>query len=170
MSVRVEQIGLATLIKEVVACRACHWTWRPAGAATREPCPQCNKVRDVRLRKHAPKNLEKLKEWRAARPGYSTEWNKRYRARALLLVGRGVVACVRCGCDDQRLLEINHKNGGGGKEHKAYGHRFDRAVAKMQRTVEDLELLCRPCNAVHWLESTHGKLPFRVVWEGGNAD
>jgi hypothetical protein len=33
-----------------------------------------------------------------------------------------------------------------------------------KRTTEDLELLCRPCNALHWLEMKYGPLPMRVVW------
>jgi hypothetical protein len=43
-------------------------------------------------------------------------------------------------------------------------------IAKMDRDVDDLELLCRPCNAVHYLEMRHGPLPFRIVWEGGDAN
>ena len=34
----------------------------------------------------------------------------------------------------------------------------------LKRTVDDLELLCRPCNAVHALELLHDPLPFVVVW------
>ncbi len=48
---------------------------------------------------------------------------------------------------------------------KGVGHKFYRDIALMRRTVEDLELLCKPCNAVHALELKHGQLPFRVVWE-----
>jgi hypothetical protein len=66
-------------------------------------------------------------------------------------------------------LEINHVNGGGGKEMKSLGNKFYREIARLRRDVEDLELLCRPCNAVHALELKHGPLPFRVVWSGGNG-
>lgn len=180
---RTEVIGDATLIlgdcrevrsnariKDRVGCRKCEWVWRPAGKTTQEACPQCGIVRDVRDRSGERKpNVEGIKAWRAANPGYSTQWERRYRMRALMLVGRGVVACVRCGCDKAPLLEINHKMGGGAAEHKASGRQFHRRIASLSRSVEDLELLCKPCNAVHALELTHGPLPFRVVWEPVNA-
>jgi hypothetical protein len=38
---------------------------------------------------------------------------------------------------------------------------------RLERDTADLELLCRPCNAIHYLESKYGPLPLRVVWEGG---
>ena len=151
--------------KLVVSCRDCDATWKPAGVATREPCPTCGKLKDVRLRPKAAKNLEKLKEWRAKRPGYSTEWERRYRRRALLVVGRGIVACVKCGCNRPELIEINHINGGGGKELRGLGNKWHRQIAKLERPVDDLNLLCKPCNAVHALELKHGALPFRIVWE-----
>lgn len=166
-------IGNATLYlgdcRESVACRACDWVWKPAGTRTTEPCPKCGKVRDVRKRKYAPRNVDALKAWRAERPGYSTEHDRRARRQALLLVGRGVVACVRCGCDRSELIEINHKEGGGGKELRGVGHKFYRDIAKLRRPVDDLELLCRPCNAIHYLELKHGPLPFRVVWGESDA-
>lgn len=165
---RVEKIGRATLylgIKPVVACRQCDRTWRTTGETTREDCPGCGKKKDVRLRK-APARIGQLKEWRAKRPGYSTEWERRYRRRALLVVGNGAVACVRCGCDLEELIEINHKNGGGGQELKGLVSKWHRMIAKLERDASDLELLCRPCNAIHYLEQKHGPLPFRVTWEG----
>lgn len=152
-------------IKSRVGCRSCEWVWKPSGEATREACPNCGIVRDVRDRNGEKKpNIESIKKWRAERPGYSTEWERRYRLRALMLVGRGTIACVRCGCDQPNLIEINHKNGGGGKEHKSSGRQFHRRIASLDRPVDDLELLCKPCNAVHALELKHGPLPFRVVW------
>ena len=155
-----------TPIKAVVSCRACDWSWKPTTGFGNERCPKCGKVRSVRDRNYkGRKNVAAIKKWRAHRPGYATEWTRRYRRRAVLLVGRGVLACVRCGCDVPELLEINHKNGAGGKEHRELGQRFYTAIAKMRRIVDDLELLCRPCNAVHYLEMKHGPLPFRVVWE-----
>lgn len=171
---RIERIGDATLylgerFKPVVACRACDTTWKPSCTTTREPCPGCGKIKEVRARPKATRNIDGLKVWRAARPGYSTEWERRYRRRALLVVGRGSVSCVRCGCDRPDLIEINHKNGGGGKELRGLGNKWHRQIAKLERPVDDLELLCKPCNAVHALELKHGPLPFRVVWGGSDG-
>jgi predicted RNA-binding Zn-ribbon protein involved in translation (DUF1610 family) len=154
-----------TPIKAVVSCRGCNWTWKPATGFGREACPQCGKVRGVTDRNfEGRKNIATLREWRSHRPGYATEKEREYRKRAVLLVGRGDVHCVRCGCDRAELIEINHKNGGGAKEIKGQSSKFYRAIALMRRPVDDLELLCKPCNSVHALELKYGALPFRVVW------
>lgn len=154
-----------TPIKPVVSCRVCFWTWKPSTGFDVERCPKCGKVRSVRDRdSKGRKNIVAVSEWRAHRPGYATIKEQEYRRRALMLVGRGVLGCVRCGCDRPDVLEINHKAGGGGKELRACGNRFYRDIARLKRGVEDLELLCKPCNAVHALELKHGPLPFRALW------
>lgn len=102
--------------------------------------------------------------YRGSVPGYSRENGRRVRKTALLLVGGGIVRCVRCGCDRAELIEINHKNGGGAKEIKGKGSRMVRDIALLRRAVGDLELLCKPCNAVHALELKHGPLPFVITW------
>ena len=154
-----------TPIKDVVACRACDWTWKPTTGFGHEHCPNCGKVRSVRDRKYEA-NVRPLREWRSHRPGYATESDRTYRRRAVMLVGRGNVACVKCGCDRPEMLEINHVNGGGGVELKGAGHKMYRDIARMVRPVDDLNLLCRPCNAIHYLELKFGPLPFKIVWEG----
>lgn len=151
-----------TPIKAVVSCKQCDWTWKPSTGFGIERCPQCGKIRSVREQKFKP-NLPAIKK-NVKRKKSSSEWERTYRRRAKLLVGRGALICVRCGCDRPDLLEINHKNGGGGKEFKALGNKFYRTIAKMQRSVDDLELLCKPCNAVHALELKYGPLPFKIVW------
>jgi hypothetical protein len=159
-----------TVIRDVATCRACWFAWKPNGDRTTEKCPSCGKRRDVRKREYKP-NVDALKSWRKKNPGYATEHSRKYREIAVQVVSCGRVACVRCGCDDKRLLEINHKNGGGGKEMRAgkASHRFYIDIARLRRPVDDLELLCRVCNAAHYLELKFGTLPFRVVWEGGDA-
>lgn len=176
---RVETIGRATLylgkpngparknpLKGVVSCRGCDWTWKPYSGRSNEPCPQCQRVRRVTVRNYeARKNVAAISDFRKANPGYSSEWERRYRRRAVMLVGRGAVACVQCGCDRPEMLEINHINGGGGLELKGSGHKMYRDIARMIRPVDDLNLLCRPCNAVHYLELKFGPLPFKIMWE-----
>lgn len=157
-----------TAIKSIVACKACDWTWKPSTGFGHEPCPKCNTIRSVRDRNYDGKaNIASLKKHISGGGRRTTEWDRTYRRRAVMLVGRGILACSRCGCNRPDLLEINHKNGGGGVELRALKGKFYRAIAKMDRSVDDLELLCRPCNAVHALELKFGPLPFRVVWEGG---
>lgn len=156
-----------TAIRETARCRPCGWVWRPTTGFSAEPCPHCGVRKDVRKREHQPDVVD-LKKWRAANPQAtrerSTRLTREYRSSALLLVGRGVVACVRCRCDRPELLEINHKNGGGAQEIAGRSQQYIRDIVTLKRGVEDLELLCKPCNSVHALELLHGALPFRVVW------
>lgn len=172
---RVETIGNANvsrtgqLLKDSVACKKCDWVWKPTLRKTIEPCPKCGTVRCVRKRKFPLKSIESLKNWRANRPGYSTETDKRMRHQARLLVGRGEIRCLKCGCNREELLEINHKNGGGGKELRGAGNKFYRDIAKLRRDVDDLELLCRVCNSLHYLELKHGVLPFSIIWNPENV-
>jgi hypothetical protein len=154
-----------TPLKDVVACRVCDWTWKPYSGKSRENCPSCGKIKCVRDRRYES-DLASIKR-PVTRKRTATEWERTYRRRAKLLISGGSMACVRCRCDDERLLEINHKNGGGGIELKAQGNRFYRSIARMERGVDDLELLCRPCNAVHYLEMKYGVAgKFSVTWCG----
>ena len=91
---------------------------------------------------------------------------RRLRLRVLLLVGKGQMQCTKCGCNKPGLLEINHINGGGSKEYHAAGGSggMYRAIANLEPLTEDLELLCKVCNARHYLELRHGALPYAIRW------
>ena len=159
----------ADVIRAVATCRACRWVWRPSSGFISEPCPKCGIVKDVRDRKGkyvTPERFRRMREWRARQPGYSTKATQATRRSALLLVANGDLRCVRCGCDQSALLEINHKNGGGQTDLRGRSQQFYRDIATLKRETDDLELLCKPCNAVHALELVHGPLPFHVVWSG----
>lgn len=102
------------------------------------------------------KVLEMIK--RSMKKGYDKLKNDVYQK-----LGR---KCVYCGCDVYEALEINHINGGGskefstGKNHKS--HRvFYLEILNNKR--QDLEIVCRPCNAVHWLKSK-GIVGHKVSW------
>jgi len=85
-----------------------------------------------------------------------------------VIVGDGPIRCAYCNCDDLRLLEINHKYGGGRKETGTGNDRhpteFYRAIINGTRSIYDLEIACRVCNAHHYLELKYGPLPFTVTW------
>ena len=150
----------------VARCR-CGWAWKPTTGFSREACPRCGVIRDVCRRKDTarPGGLGVLKQLRKADPLYATRLYRKHRLTVLLLVGKGTVACVRCGCPNPDLLEINHKNGGGQIELRGHPD-FYRQIAKLRRATDDLELLCRVCNAHHALELKYGPLPFVVRWQG----
>jgi hypothetical protein len=168
---------MATIIRRELLCRRCGANWHYGGKTTRTACPYCGKPKDARDRSEESKKCvkssgrkEKLVDWYAVREN-RRERGRRYtvllRKRVFFRISGGICPrCVRCGCDDPRLLEINHKNGGGNKEmqHGRKSHRFYLDIANGTRQVDDLELLCKPCNAIHALELRYGKLPMRVIW------
>lgn len=114
--------------------------------------------------KNPEKRKQYMKDWRQAHPDYcQSHWRKWYNKthdKALLRVGNGKLECSRCGEIKKELLEINHKKGGGNIERKQRGVgglEFYRLIANKKRTIEDLELLCRPCNLVHAAELISGR-------------
>jgi hypothetical protein len=48
--------------------------------------------------------------------GLCVPWYKReaLSIQALIIVGKGCIECTNCGCNNIRILEINHLNGGRG--------------------------------------------------------
>ncbi len=95
---------------------------------------------------------------------------RKMRIAILNVISNNNPHCVRCGCDDIRLLEINHKNGGGRKDthNGKCSIAFYRDIYKGKREIDDLELLCKVCNSWHYLELKYGKLPYEVLY--GNKD
>ena len=77
--------------------------------------------------------------------------------------------CARCGCDETRFLDVNHIKGGGYEEHKKRGKKVTKNMILLihtgKRGVEDLNLLCRICNALDYLERKYGHTRLRVVWD-----
>jgi hypothetical protein len=72
------------------------------------------------------------------------------------------VKCTKCGCPVFRCLDINHMNGGGSKE-GLKGEIMRRAIASGRRKTDDLNLLCKPCNIIDYVEREFGELGGR--WE-----
>jgi 5-methylcytosine-specific restriction endonuclease McrA len=65
--------------------------------------------------------------------------------------------CIYCGCDIQEALEINHINGGGHQE-KKYIESGPKSIYYdiIGDKRNDLEIACRVCNSVHYLEIVKG--------------
>src|SRR3990167_5751796 len=104
----------------------------------------------ISLQKDYKRNWEKLNPNKVH--AYQKRWSKQNRLSALLIVGKGEMLCSNCKCDDMLLLEINHENGGGAKEQRLglRGWRFYNAIIKGKRTTNDLNILCKVCNAEHY--------------------
>ncbi|TET08473.1 MAG: hypothetical protein E3J83_03240 [Candidatus Atribacteria bacterium] len=113
------------------------------------------------------------KEEKAKYQAIHREWrNSQQRKRATIkkikifnMISDNNIACNQCGCQNIRLLEINHIDGGGGRETKRKGYSyFLNDIIDGKREVDDLEILCRVCNARHYLESKYGKLPYTIIF------
>jgi hypothetical protein len=77
--------------------------------------------------------------------------------------------CVNCGCDIAEILEINHKNGGGKEEikyvYKGNNISFLRDIALGTRQTSDLEIRCKVCNILHYVETIMGIGGYHVKYE-----
>jgi len=62
--------------------------------------------------------------------------------------------CVRCGIVDKRILQINHKEGKGGKEFKKISPlKLYGMILRGERPIDDLEVRCANCNIIYEYES-----------------
>lgn len=105
------------------------------------------------MRSEKSKLLAKIA--RAKRKEYILLYNKKmyqiYKEKAFRLISGGNIFCRNCKTTNK--LEINHINAGGGKDRKGQGAgTFYRKVALGKRKTNDLELLCRKCNMLHWFK------------------
>jgi hypothetical protein len=103
---------------------------------------------------------EERRNWR--------EQHQRVRAKAIDQLGGR--SCAGCGCDGLVLLEINHINGGGRAAARVRQNRqLYRDIVKGRVELSDYNVLCRVCNALHYVRDILGIDGHRVVWisEGG---
>jgi len=165
-----------TELKKRLICRKCFRVFENKSMKTRTACPNCGSVKDARIRtEHTKIYSQKHPERMLALKKYNKEHRKERQKIANGRVKRVVFnilsnnnpKCENCGCNDTRLLEINHKNGGGGKELQG-GKRtnvFMWDIYMGRRETSDLNLLCRVCNALHYLKIKFGKIPMQVLWK-----
>jgi hypothetical protein len=89
---------------------------------------------------------------------YNMQRRLRDKIKAVKIVGRGKVQCAGCPCNDIRVLDINHINGGGRDAHQNIrGADFYRAISSGKRGIDDLNILCKNCNWIHYLELIRGR-------------
>ena len=115
-------------------------------------------------RSYAQKNTTRIKE-------YLKEYYVKIKLEVFARIDPAM-KCAMCGCDDIRLLEINHIKGGGNKEWKrmrgvnhSSNQNLTMLIQKGKRGTEDLNLLCRVCNSIDHLERVYGNTGLRVVWD-----
>jgi len=92
------------------------------------------------------------------------EQHRRVRERALDILGGK--RCANCGCDEYSLLEINHIKGGGRAMLKIRQNRqLYRDIVKGRVELSDYNVLCRVCNALHYIKDILGVEGHQVIWK-----
>ena len=89
-----------------------------------------------------PELFEKQKQQRKQR------WkarNRRRRREALMLLGG---RCQRCGIEDERVLQIDHLNGGGRQERGTYYNPTKLWKDVTEHGIEKFQLLCANCHSI----------------------
>lgn len=100
---------------------------------------------------------EERRKWR--------EQHKRVRERAMERLGGQ--KCSNCGCDNFSVLEINHINGGGRKALKVKQNRqLYRDIVNDKVNLSEYNVLCRVCNALHYVGEILGLQGHQVLWRG----
>lgn len=145
--------------------------WENTETTIRVKCGNCGNSIDTRDRKEdnkkrVRKEADKFK-YTKGEASNKAAIKSRAKARmfALTKVGKGILKCSNCKCDNHNLLEINHINGGGRKE-GLFGKKMVDAIISGRRDTDDLNLLCRVCNTLHYVELKYGKLPYKILWSG----
>ncbi len=123
----------------------------------------------IDYRKNNRQHLRQLEiEWASRNPEkMKLKWTLktlRKRHRILEIVGRGLFRCVSCGCNRIEFLEVNHRNGGGTQEN-ARPSKFYGDILAGRREIDDLELRCKLCNALHYLEYKYGQTGFMISYQ-----
>lgn len=129
-------------------------------------CPSCKEPVDGKFI-HCESCLAKMRKLRKKRYWKDVEKSREYarkkgrelHLRALRKVAGSEIPICRCGCDDPRVLEINHKNGDGWRERRKKGFKsqtFCLQIISGERTTDDLEVVCKVCNIAHYCLTKFG--------------
>ncbi len=60
--------------------------------------------------------------------------------------------CANCVCDEVSLLEVNHTNGGRAVAKSRRNRQLYRDIARGGVELSDYNVLCRVCNALHYIQ------------------
>lgn len=134
--------------------------------------PLYSRYKDIEKRKEYNRNYNKvyMKAYRLKlkKLGIKRKWNEsdylqKVRRKAMDILGGA--KCANCGCDNLKILEINHLNGGGHKELQVRrGTRLQQDIIKGRVDISKFNVLCRICNSLHYVETLLGIKGHRVNW------
>ena len=100
--------------------------------------------------KDEEKQREYQRKWTKRNREIQRQYMRKIRAEAIEHLGG---KCEYCGCDIPEALEVNHINGTKNihKRHKSSSKSFNLAILRGEYD-DKVELTCRVCNAVHYLQ------------------
>jgi hypothetical protein len=117
--------------------------------------------------------MRSWRENRKSRPEYDPDterrkWREQHRkVRIAAMEKLGGMICANCGCDIDQILEINHIHGGGRQELKGGQNRqLYRWILNDKVAADDYNVLCRVCNALHYVQDVLGHQGHAVMWRG----
>ena len=130
----------------------------------KKPLPTCkSKDHSSYFENKKKRNNEYRRKRRKTDPYYATGFNKeswkvysrnQYRERKREIVERLGGQCVECGFSDFRALTIDHKEGSGNAERKAYGWKYLKILFRLSPDAlrAKYQCLCSNCNAIKEFE------------------
>jgi len=94
------------------------------------------------------------------------KWREQHqRVRESAMERLGGKHCASCGCEEFSILEINHISGGGRAALKVRQNRqLYRDIVKGRVEVNAYNVLCRVCNALHYIRDILGIKGHKVTW------
>lgn len=115
-------------------------------------------------------NREYMKKYMRARrkKDGALPWDRDYykRLKAKVVRALGGPRCNECGCTVEKILEVNHLRGGGQKEAKnGSSIQLYRRIARGDFRPGEFNMLCRVCNAAHYVRKLLGIEGHSVIWK-----
>lgn len=135
-------------LKREGVCTSC----RKPISGEHSQCPTCLEKARIKRKERYWKDVEKSRK-------YGREKGRELHLRALKRVMGSEKPACKCGCDNPRVLEINHKNGDGWKERQRKGLTSQKLYLQIihgKRSTDDLEITCKVCNISHYCFTKFG--------------
>jgi hypothetical protein len=144
-------------------------------------CKNCNMEFDrlIKFKKHNERYCKKchyhfyyneIRKYKekdvAARIKSAAKCQDKQRVKLMEMINGGIARCKYCGCDELRFLEFNHINGGGNIQYKKYKLTFQRQIVLGLIDIKELEITCRVCNHLKFLETKNPDQAkrFKITW------
>jgi len=89
---------------------------------------------------------------------------KHLRYDAMKKIAKGMPQCVNCGCNDIAILEVNHIERNVTEQERRNSRRFYIDIISGARPTIDLEILCKLCNWLHYMNAL-GYSGWLIQWQ-----